>query len=892
MQRIQPASRHSTCPYCGVGCGILASHEPALRINGDPTHPANQGRLCSKGAALAQTVRQDGRLLHPQIHGVRASWSQATDFIARQFRQIIAQHGPDAIAFYLSGQLLTEDYYIANKLMKGFIGSANIDTNSRLCMSSAVSGHKRAFGEDAVPGCYEDLELADLIVLVGANTAWCHPVLFQRIKAAKARNPALKIVVIDPRATATCEIADLHLPLKPGSDVRLFNGLLVYLAERQALDQDYIARHTNGFDSALAQARQDAPDLASVARACDLDSTALAHFYHWFADTARILTCFSQGVNQSSRGSDKVNAIFNCHLATGRVGKPGASPLSLTGQPNAMGGREVGGLANQLAAHHEFTPSALDRVQRFWQAPNLVSRPGLPVVDMFRAVEQGRIKAIWIMGTNPVVSMPDADQIKRALQQCPLVILSDCIAATDTSAFAHVLLPATGWSEKDGTVTNSERRISRQRALLDSSGEARHDWHILRDLAHALGHGAQFPYQCAAEIFREHAALSAFENDPATTSEQEYRRLFNLAGLQHLSNADYDNLQPLQWPVPTPGQGTARLYGDGQFSTPDGRARFVPVQWQAPVHQPTAEWPLVLNTGRIRDQWHTMTRTALAAVLNQHQPEPFVEIHPDTARAHQIGEGHFVRIRSPWGSMLAKAQLRPELRSGDIFVPIHWNDQHARHGRVGALTSPATDPVSHQPETKHSPCRIERWQPCWTGFLLTQTERPLPDSTWACKIRGEGFFRYELAGDDPLSDWPALARQLGLPAEPELFYVDKANSSYRMASLKNDALELCLFVSTGEPASLRHADRQWISTLFGKTALEPLERKALLSGKSPAGVEDCGRTICACHGVGEKTIRKAIVQQQLKTLADLGNHLKAGTGCGSCVAELKTLLAG
>lgn len=635
------AIRQTTCPYCGVGCGVSAISGGNIEIEGDGEHPANFGRLCSKGSTLAQTLRPDGRLLHPMIHGVRASWEQAIHYIARQLQDIIQQYGPDAVAFYVSGQLLTEDYYVANKLMKGFIGSANIDTNSRLCMSSAVAGHKRAFGEDCVPACYEDLELADLIVLTGSNTAWCHPVLFQRIKAAKSRRPNMKVVVIDPRETATCEIADLHLPIKPGTDVLLFNGLLATLADDDAVDHDYIERHCHDFDKALASARTDAPSIAEVARRCDLNPQAVQTFYGWFACTPRTVTCFSQGVNQSSSGTDKVNAIINCHLATGRIGKPGASPFSLTGQPNAMGGREVGGLANQLAAHMDFTPEAIDRVQRFWKAPHMATQPGLKAVDLFDAVEQGKVKAIWIMGTNPVVSMPNADQVKHALQGCPLVIVSDCIASTDTTALAHVLLPAAGWGEKDGTVTNSERRISRQRSLMDCAGEARQDWRILADVATAMGYGDAFDYRSNADVFREHAALSSFENDAAGF------RQFNLAALQGITDAEYDALQPVQWPVHHPGQGTQRLYGDGFFSTADGKARFVAVSQRAPANSPNQDWPLILNTGRIRDQWHTMTRTSLAPQLNQHKPEPYIEMAPTTARHYGVTEQQIVRITPP-----------------------------------------------------------------------------------------------------------------------------------------------------------------------------------------------------------------------------------------------------
>ncbi|HVK99237.1 MAG TPA: nitrate reductase, partial [Dongiaceae bacterium] len=755
IMAVTASTTQTTCPYCGVGCGISAgsaggapSQGNGVSVKGDTEHPANFGRLCSKGSTLAHTLRSDGRLLHPMIHGLRASWPQAIDFVAQQFQHIIDEHGPDAVAFYVSGQLLTEDYYVANKLMKGFIGSANIDTNSRLCMSSAVAGHKRAFGEDTVPGCYEDLELAELMILTGSNTAWCHPILFQRIKAAKQRNPAMKVVVIDPRETATCEIADLHLGLKPGSDVKLFNGLLHYLAQQDCLDAHFIEAHTNGFADAIASAHADAPTIDAVAAACGLPADKVRLFYDWFAHTAKTVTCFSQGVNQSSSGTDKVNAIINCHLATGRIGKPGASPFSLTGQPNAMGGREVGGLANQLAAHMDFAPEQVDRVARFWQAPRMASLPGLKAVDLFEAVESGRIKAIWIMGTNPVVSMPNADQAKRALQACPLVIVSDCIAQTDTTAFAHVLLPACGWGEKDGTVTNSERRISRQRALLPAEGEARPDWRIVADVASAMGFGDQFRYDSPAAVFREHAALSAFENHGSGF------RAFNLHGIQAISDQDYHSLTPLQWPILSDESGstqsTARLHGDGRFSTPDSKARFVALQTRTVANPVTAEFPLALNTGRIRDQWHTMTRTALAPQLNAHKPEPFVEIHPDTATRHRITNGSYARIRSSWGNMLARTAVTAAVRPGEIFIPMHWNEQFARQARVGALVNPAVDPLSGQPESKHTPCIIEPWQPDWIGFLFSRQELPLPDCDWAVKIRGDQFFRYELAGTGSL----------------------------------------------------------------------------------------------------------------------------------------------
>src|SRR6201981_688704 len=510
----------TTCPYCGVGCGVLAPPDGrgGAAISGDPEHPANFGRLCSKGSALGETLSLEARLLYPMIRCSKGSmervaWTDALDHVAHRFAHIVKRDGPGAVAFYLSGQLLTEDYYVANKLMKGFIGSANVDTNSRLCMASSVAGHRRAFRADTVPGCYEDLDEADLLVLVGSNAAWCHPVLFQRMLANKQARGA-RIVVIDPRRTDTAGDADLFLGLKPGTDTALFSGLLVHLADTGALDSSYIECHTSGFDDALARARNIAGSAAATALATGLSEAEVAAFFQMFAATPRVVTLYSQGVNQSAQGTDKVNAILNCHLATGRIGKKGASPFSLTGQPNAMGGREVGGLANQLAAHMGFTPADIDRVRRFWKAPRIATHEGLKAVQMFEAIARGEIKALWVMGTNPAVSLPDADLVREALKKLEMFIVSENVRHNDTvDAGVQVLLPALAWGEKSGTVTNSERRISRQRSFLPAPGEARPDWWIMCEVAKRLGFGAAFDFKSAADIFREHARLSAFEND-------------------------------------------------------------------------------------------------------------------------------------------------------------------------------------------------------------------------------------------------------------------------------------------------------------------------------------------------------------------------------------------
>ncbi|MEO8114578.1 MAG: molybdopterin-dependent oxidoreductase, partial [Phenylobacterium sp.] len=580
----------TACPYCGVGCGISATADGrALAVAGDASHPANFGRLCSKGAALGATVGLEGRLLTPMIGAREASWREATALVARRFSVTIARHGPDSVAFYVSGQLLTEDYYAANKLMKGFIGSGNIDTNSRLCMASAVVAHTQAFGADLVPGCYEDLDLARLVVFSGHNAAWTHPVVFRRMEAARARGQ--RHVVIDPRRTDTAEMADLHLPLAPQRDVRLWNGLLADLIRRGAVDRGYIAAHVAGFAQVEAALARDDQSVFAVAADCGVPEADLETFYRWFADTPRTVSLFSMGANQSAQGVAKGLSILNAHLATGRIGKPGACPFSITGQPNAMGGRETGGMATTLAAHMGFDPPSRARLARFWGAPRMAERPGLKAVEMFDAVASGKIKAIWIMATNPAVSLPDAGRVRDALAACPFVVVSDCMADTDTLAFAHVKLPALAWGEKDGTVTNSERRISRQRALFAAPGQARADWRIIADVAAAMGHGEAFAWRSPAQVFREWARLTAYENTD---------RFLNLGPLAALSPEAYKALQPVQWPVTAAG-GAARLFTDGRFPTPDGRARMIPLSPQGPAEDVDPAFPLALNTGRVRD---------------------------------------------------------------------------------------------------------------------------------------------------------------------------------------------------------------------------------------------------------------------------------------------------
>ena len=879
-----PETINTTCPYCGVGCGLLVERDidGGWRIQGDPDHPSNQGRLCSKGTALNETLDLDGRLLSPMVDGTQVDWDLAIERVASRFRQVIDEHGPDAVAFYVSGQLLTEDYYVANKLMKGFIGSGNIDTNSRLCMSSSVAGHKRAFGSDTVPGCYEDFEQAELIVLTGSNTAWCHPVLYRRIVKAKENNPALKVVVIDPRETASCEIADLHLPLKPGTDSLLFNGLLSFLDSHQAKAHNFVEEHTEGLEEALRSAHWYAPTTRATAEHCALPLDDLLTLFHWFLVKQRVVTLYSQGINQTSSGTDKVNAIINCHLYTGRIGQPGMGPFSITGQPNAMGGREVGALSNQLACHMDIeNTDHRSLVGRFWQSDSVTEKPGLKAVDLYRAVETGQIKALWVMATNPAVSMPDANQVRRALGKCEFLVVSDCMAETDTARYADVLLPAQGWGEKSGTVTSSERTISRQHGFLPSAGDAKPDWWILSQVAQRMGYPG-FDYRAAQQIFTEYAQLSGFENGGS--------RDFDISALASLDLQSYDRLKPVQWPLAA-GQtmGTARLFSDGRFYTPSGKAQFIAVTPQPPAASLSDPYPLVLNTGRVRDQWHTMTRTGKSPRLSGHDNEPFAEIHPLDADNHQVVEGGLVRVSSHWGSVVVRARLSERQQPGQIFVPMHWNDQFASNATVDCLVNPALDPISGQPEFKHTPVAIEAYKPTWYGFLLTRERVMLEDATYWAKAKRDGLWHFELAGETAAEDWSTLARNLLSSASDTSQWaemMDTAGGQYRGVSVNAGQLQSCLFIGPDHHLP----KRDWLVQLFGKSHLSRQERLRLLAGAPMNAQEDAGKTVCACFGVGLNTLISAIEDQGLQSSQAIGEKLKAGTNCGSCLSEINRLI--
>ena len=884
----QPASVRTACPYCGVGCGVLATPDGrgGVSIAGDPAHPANFGALCSKGAALGETLGLDGRLLHPMMRRdgalARVDWPTALDTVAGGFRRIVERHGPDAVAFYLSGQLLTEDYYVANKLMKGFLGSANVDTNSRLCMASSVAGHRRAFGADTVPGVYADLDEADLIVLVGSNAAWCHPVLFQRMIANK-RERGARLVVIDPRRSVTAEAADLFLPIAPGTDTALFCGLLAHLAETGALDDIYIESHTTGFADAVARARAIAPDAAATAQATGLTNADVVAFFGAFRATSRTVTCYSQGVNQSAQGTDKVNAIINCHLATGRIGKPGMGPFSLTGQPNAMGGREVGGLANQLAAHMGFSRAEIDRVRRFWNAPRMAAHEGLKAVQMFEAIAAGRIKALWVMATNPAVSLPRAEAVRDALGKLELFVVSENVRANDTvAAGAHVLLPAAAWGEKDGTVTNSERRITRQRAFLAAPGEAKPDWWMVAEVARRLGFGAQFSYASAADVLREHAALSAFENSG--------RRDFDLGGLAEISNAEFEALEPVQWPLRVHGKRRQRrFFADGGFFTPDRKARFVAPDAPALRQATSDDFPFRLNTGRVRDQWHTMTRSGKSPRLALHCPEPFVEVHPDDARVRGLTTGGFARVATRHGHAILKVVVSEGQQPGSLFAPIHWSGATASSARIGELVTPDTDPHSGQPELKATPAAIAPVTFAARGFALTRRPIALPPGTWWARVAVAAGTGYVLATNDAPALWRESARRvLGASVETAEYaeYIDAPRGLYRIAAFVRGRLDGCLFIGPAEGAPQWDAVRE----LFASEAIEPAQRRTVLSGRSADGLPDAGPVVCSCFGVGLNVIREALRSGAAADVEEIGKALRAGTNCGSCLPELKRIV--
>lgn len=878
----------TTCAYCGVGCGVEATTnlQGQLEVKGDAAHPANYGKLCSKGLALGETVTHTGRLLHPLIEKEITDWPQALAHVAQQFSKTIQEHGPNAIAFYASGQLLTEDYYVANKLMKGFIGSANIDTNSRLCMSSSVSAHKRAFGADIVPGCYQDIEHTDMVILVGSNLAWCHPVIYQRIKAAKKQRPDLYVVVIDPRKTASCEIADLHLAIQPGTDVALFNGLLCALHRKKKLNHTYIEKYTQGFNETLLSAQQDTPNIDKLARLLSLSQSELKAFYQRFSDTDNVMTLYSQGVNQSSYGTDKVNAIINCHLATGKMGRLGACPFSITGQPNAMGGREVGGLANTLAAHMEFNhPEHHQILSDYWQTTTLARQPGLKAVDMFDALDRGEIKAIWIMATNPVVSLPNSHKIRQALEKCPFVVVSDCIENTDTTRTANVLLPAQGWAEKSGTVTNSERRISRQRRLLPTPGEGKPDWWIISQVAKHMGFEHAFNYCHEADIFKEYVKLTEFNNHGITA------RALNLSGLSKLSTTEYDQLTPQQWPVITKQKTIEhhQIFDQGIYFTPSKKAQFIALTYQPSMQQMTPQYPFILNTGRIRDQWHTMTRSGLSDKLSAYQAQPTIYLHPIDAEKKAILKDSLIEVSTPLGRCILKAEISEQTRQGELFAPIHWSDSTASQAKICQLINAHVDAISGQPEFKHTAVNIQVFPHQSDALLLTKKTMVALESDlitfpyWVRQTVKNGYL-YHIASPLTPDQLQQKLHSFDNAAHHNQLSFSDNQFNFRFATITENHIDFAYLVSNKLPKE----SSSWFETLLS----HPVNSEVSLSLLSnvPLGSLAIGKLICACKRVGYQHLCHAIRQHDIKQLDHLTDITQAGTGCGSCLLELNHIL--
>ena len=858
----------TTCPYCGVGCGVLATPDGrgGAAIAGDPEHPSNFGRLCSKGAALGETLGLEDRLLAPRIRGRDAGWDEALDLIAATFRAAIDAHGPDSVAIYGSGQLLTEDYYVANKLMKGFIGSANIDTNSRLCMASSVAGHRRAFGADTVPGTYEDLEQADLVILVGSNLAWCHPVLYQRLAAAKEARPEMRVVVLDPRRTATCALADLHLPLRGDTDVALFTWLLAETAAHGALDAAWIAAHVDGLPAAVEAARPW--DRDRTAAACGLDPADLDAFLRLWLRTDRTVTVFSQGVNQSASGTDKVNAILNCHLATGRIGRPGAGPFSVTGQPNAMGGREVGGLANMLAAHLELEdPAHRAAVRDFWRSPTIAARPGLKAVDMFRAAADGRIKALWILATNPAASMPEADAVAAALAACPFVVVSDVTARTDTARRADVLLPAAGWGEKSGTVTNSERRISRQRAFLPRAG---------RGAAGLVGAGAG---RTAARLAGGLRLVRAGRDLPRACRTLRLRRRAR-PRLRHRRPR-----RPRR----------RRLRGDGPGAVAGRRTRPV-LRRRRLLHAPAPCPHAPARRARTRRRRHAAP---------QHRPHPRPVAHDDPQRpgaAPQPAHRRAVRRAQP------RRRRRPRHRPG--------RSRHRRRRATAASCSGRSSPTASRRAPSSLRCTGQARRPAPAASARSSPPPPTrtrasprsrPERSSSPAMRPPGTASRSAApGRCPTpptgraraspaaggSSSPATpSRPTGKPGPvpPSTRRTPRSSpgptraaAGRRMALIEDGAAVAALYAAP-EPVELA---RSHLAAAFGEA-----DAAALLAGRPGAAMPDRGPIVCACFDVGVTAIAEAIASARATSVAEIGALLRAGTNCGSCRPELAALLA-
>ncbi|TBW37085.1 nitrate reductase [Azotobacter chroococcum] len=887
----------STCCYCGVGCGVLIEHdgERISGVQGDPQHPANYGRLCSKGSTLHLTGDLAARALHPELRlgkglaRARTDWDSALDHAAVVFAETIREHGPDSVAFYISGQLLTEDYYAFNKLARALVGTNNIDSNSRLCMSSAVVGYKRSLGADAPPCSYEDIEQSDCLLIAGSNMAYAHPVLFRRLEAAKASRPEMKIIVVDPRRTDTCELADLHLAILPGTDVALFHGILHLLLWEGWIDRAWIDAHTEGFDELKKLVRDYSP--AAVADICGISVDSLQVCAELIGKAPSFLSLWCMGLNQSSSGSAKNSALINLHLATGQIGKPGAGPFSLTGQPNAMGGRETGSLANLLPGHRE-AGNAEHRaeVAGYWGVDSLPETTGLTAIELFEAVRVGKVKALWIACTNPAQSMPDQQKIHEALSTCPFVVVQEAYATTETCRYADLLLPAAGWGEKEGSVTNSERRVSHVRRAVPAPGEARADWAITCDFARRLerhlrpGEPSLFDFASPAALFEEYKQLTA-------------GRDLDLSGLSH---ALVDDLGPQQWPFPAgASRGTPRLYADGVFPTASGRARFQADPFRAPQEKREARYPLTLNTGRLRDQWHGMSRTGTVAQLFGHVEEAALSLHPDELRRRRLASGDLVKLRSRRGSLIVPVQADEAVRPGQAFLPMHWGDRFLKGLGTNVLTLPAFDPLSKQPELKHAGVEVEKVELPWQLFALVEGDvqqrfaklRPLLEEFAYASLTLTGRERPALlvkAASATAPDATLLAQidaLLGLDEGPVLAYDDPRRTVGKRVRIEDGRIHAIRLA--GETAA-----RDWLKALWEEGKADADLRRWLLAPLStpPGNAGGCkGKTVCSCMNVSDTAIREGI--DRGLDLDGLKQELKCGTSCGSCVPEIKRLLA-
>jgi len=887
---------NTTCPYCGVGCGISVSKSTSdgssglpVLINGDKRHPANFGKLCIKGKNLADTLDNSNRLATPMINNQAQKWPKTLDYVASKISESVEKHGKDSVGFYLSGQLLTEDYYIANKLMKGFIGSSNVDTNSRLCMSSAVSGHKRAFGEDIVPMNYSDITKADVIVLAGSNLAWCHPVIYQRIRDEKQKRPELKLVVIDPRVTASTELADLHLPIKAGRDVVLFNGLLNYLNKQGFINQNLLTSidKSAGLAQALTYAEQDSELLDSI----NLSGKDIKQFYQLFANSDKVVTLFSQGINQSSQGTDQVNGIINCHLVTNKIGKEGCGPFSITGQPNAMGGREVGALANTLASHIEFKDNHLHAaLANFWQTDNLATTEGLKAVDLFDAVESGEIKVLWIMATNPLVSMPNQKKIQRALQKCELVIVSDCVANNDTLAYADVILPTHAWGEKSGTVTNSERRISRQRPFLQPFEQAKSNWWIINEIAKRMGFTKQFNYQSVDEIFAEHARLSGLENNNT--------RAFDISVYGELTKQQYQRWQPVQWPQPKGRSirvSEQDFFKDGHYYHDNNLAKVVAIKYQDTNVQRNRDEKdndnlFTLNTGRNRDQWHTQTRSGKSSLLSQRHPEPELEINPDDALKLNIKNNQLVNISAEnIGSdkFLIRAKVTKKQQPKELFVAIHWSSSNFNQGCVSQFINANVDKVSGQPAFKHSQVLLKPCPSNSEAMLVVQSAIKMSLANYQVKQKISGGYCYHLASDEQPE---ALFKRLNdyLSEHEELNNFDILNASepskqyFRKSYFNKGNLHSAILVAKEKD----DLPLGWISQVYKPSNKNNVKRDLISNDSKHLQTK---KTFCHCLNIDINNIEQAIADGDI-TVASVRAKTGAGNGCGSCIGDISLML--